>query len=334
MSKPPILLTRRIPQAGLDLLDRFCEVRMWEKEAVVPTEWLMEHVPSAKGLVCLLTDQIDKPVLDVASSLKVVSTMAVGYDHINIAECTRRGIPVGYTPGVLTETTADFAFALMMAAARRVVEGASFVKEGRWKTWSPTFLLGQDLHEATLGIVGFGRIGQAMARRAKGFSMRVLACCASKQVGPQDEGLQDVEFRDFQTVLKESDFVSLHVPLTPQTHHLIGKTELQRMKTSSILINTARGRVIDSDALYEALGHHVIAYAALDVTDPEPIPVNDRLLTLSNCLIVPHIASASVATRSKMAVMTADNLLAGLKGERLPFIVNPEVYGNAKKERA
>ena len=312
---------------GLELLEQSCDVQMWPDDAAVSREWMLEHVRFAKGLLCLLTDPIDRLVLDAANSLQVVSTMAVGYDHINITECTRRGIPVGHTPGVLTETTADFAFALMMTAARRIMEGVSFVKQGNWKTWSPTLLLGQDLHGATLGIVGFGRIGQAMARRARGFGMRIVACRASGQDVSQDEPMQDVELQDLETLLIESDFVSLHVPLTSQTHHLIGKTEFQRMKPSSILINTARGSVIDSEALYDALANHEIAYAALDVTDPEPIPCNDPLLTLPNCLIVPHIASASVATRGKMAVMAVENLLAGLKGERLPYVANPEVYG-------
>ena len=325
MSKPSVLITRQIPSPGLEMLKEHCELVMWKDDAVIPREWLFEHIRGVAGLLCLLTDHIDKTVLDAATSLKVVSTMAVGFDNINVAECTKRGIPVGHTPGILTETTADFAFALLMAAARRIVEGANYVKQGLWNTWSPTLLLGPDLHGATLGIVGFGRIGRAVAKRAKGFGMRVLACRSSSHHASPKEMTGDIECVDLPTVLDESDFVSLHVPLTNETHYLIGQTELQRMKASAILINTARGSVVDSQALYLALANHEIAYAALDVTDPEPISSDDPLLTLSNCLIVPHIASASIATRAKMAKMAATNLLAGLAGKPLPHCVNTGV---------
>jgi len=326
MSKPLVLVTRQIPDAGLDLLRGQCHVALWEEDSVVPRDWVLEHIREASGVLCLLTDTIDRGVLDAAPSLKVVSTMAVGFDNIAVNECSKRGIPVGHTPGVLTESTADFAFALLMAAARRIVDGARYVKEGHWKTWSPTLFLGQDMSGATLGIVGFGRIGQAVARRAKGFGMRVLACRSTTQAPTQGEAHDDVEFVDFPTVLTESDFVSLHVPLTQETDHLIGKSELARMKNSAILVNTSRGSVIDSQALALALAAGDITYAALDVTDPEPVPLEHPLFHEPHCLIVPHIASASFATRGKMSVMAAENLLAGLHGKRLPFVVNPEVY--------
>jgi len=326
MSKPLVLVTRQIPDVGLDLLRDQGLVTLWEHDSVAPRDWVLEHIRESTGVLCLLTDAMDAMVLDAAPLLKVVSTMAVGFDNIDVTECSKRGIPVGHTPGVLTETTADFAFALLMTAARRIVDGVEYVKEGHWNTWSPTLLLGQDLHGATLGIVGFGRIGQAVARRAKGFGMRVLACRSSAHSPTHDEDYDGIEIVDLPAVLTESDFVSLHVPLTQETHHLIGERELVRMKNSAILVNTSRGGVIDSLALALALSRGDIAYAALDVTDPEPIPLEHPLFHDPRCLIVPHIASASFATRGKMAVMAAENLLAGICGKRLPFVVNPEVY--------
>ncbi|MGB0910219.1 MAG: 2-hydroxyacid dehydrogenase [Nitrospirales bacterium] len=327
MSKPSVLLTRRIPEDGLRLLKESCSVVMWNDDSEAPCDWVLENISEVDGLLCLLTDNIDSAVLAAASRLRVVSTLAVGFDNISIIDCTNRGIPVGHTPGVLTETTADFAFALMMSAARRVGEAAAYVKQGHWKTWSPTAFLGHDLHGATLGIIGLGRIGRALAKRAHGFAMKVLACRSSSSSSCQKVDCDDVEYVDLHTLLAGSDFVSLHVPLTNETKQLIGLAELRSMKTTAILINTARGAVVDSQALYEALVQGEIAYAALDVTDPEPLPSDDPLLTLSNCLIVPHIASASIATRAKMAVMAAENLLAGLSGARLPYCANPEVYG-------
>jgi lactate dehydrogenase-like 2-hydroxyacid dehydrogenase len=238
---------------------------------------------------------------------------------------TARGIPVGNTPGVLTETTADMAFALLMAAARRVVEGAEYVRAGKWHTWGPTLLLGHDVHGATLGIVGLGRIGQGVARRALGFGMKVIYY--DPLYDPAEGDQVGVEVRStLDALLSEADFVSLHVPLTEDTHHLMDARALVKMKATAVLVNTSRGPVVDSDALYDALATGQIAYAALDVTDPEPLPVDHKLLTLPNCLVVPHIASASWATRTRMAVMAAENLLAGLRGQCLPNCVNPEVY--------
>lgn len=320
--KPRVYVTRQVPEQGVALLRQDCRVEIWEGALPVPRDVLMEKVADIDGLYCLLTERVDAELLDAAPCLRVVSNMAVGYNNIDVDACTARGIPVGNTPGVLTDTTADCAFALLMAAARRIVEGADYVRAGRWKTWGPMLLMGQDVHGATLGIVGFGRIGQAVARRAQGFGMRVLYHDAYvSDVAPE----LDATSVDLDTLLAESDFVSLHVPLTEETHHLIGEEELQRLKPTAILINTARGPVVDPDALYRALRDGEIAYTALDVTEPEPIPVDHPLLSLPNCIVVPHIASASVATRTKMAVIAAENLLAGLRGERLPHCVNPQV---------
>ncbi len=327
MSCPKVLMTRKVPERAMAYLQNQCELIVWERDQAVSRSWMLEQVCDAEGLYCLLTDPVDAELLQKASRLRVISTMAVGFDNIEVGECTKRGIPVGNTPGVLTETTADFAFALMMSAARRIVEGAAYVQSGQWQTWSPTLLLGQDLHNATLGIIGFGRIGQAVARRAKGFDMKVLVSGSSKNEASEIIDKSSVTRVDLPTLLAQSDFVTLHVPLTKKTTHLIGARELTVMKKTAVLVNTARGPVVNTKALYQALSRGDIGYAALDVTDPEPIHSDDPLLTLSNCLIVPHIASASVATRNKMAMMAAENLLAGLKGRPLPHCVNPEVYG-------
>lgn len=319
--KPKVYVTRQVPEKGIDMLRSECALEIWEGELPVPRDVLLEKAGDIDGLYSLLTERVDAELLDNAPRLRVVSNMAVGYDNIDVAACTARGIPVGYTPGVLTDTTADFAWALLMTAARRVVEGVDYVRGGRWKTWGPMLLMGQDVHGATLGIVGIGRIGQAMARRATGFDMRVL------YYDPyvSEAGIDDATSVDLDTLLAESDFVTLHVPLTEATHHLISREELRKMKPTAVLINTARGGIVDAGALYEGLREGQIAYAALDVTEPEPIPADHPLLSLSNCIVVPHIASASVATRTRMATMAAENLLAGLRGEPLPNCVNPEV---------
>lgn len=326
MDRFRVFVSRVLPDEGLALLAEACDVEVWPHETPPPREALLESVRGVDGLLSLLEDRVDGPLMDAAGpQLKVISNYAVGFDNVDVAAATARGIPVGNTPGVLTETTADLAFALLMAGARRLVEAAAYVQAGKWRSWHPTLLLGHDVHGATLGIVGMGRIGQALARRASGFDMRVLyydpSCDASKGL---DTG---AELRcSLPDLLAESDFVSLHVPLTDQTRHLIDAAALGNMKPTAVLVNTSRGPVVDMDALYGALSRGQIAYAALDVTEPEPLPADHRLLTLPNCLVVPHIGSASWATRRRMAVMAAENLLAGLRGERLPHCVNPEVY--------
>lgn len=324
MSKPRVYVTRVIPEKGLEMLREHCQVEVWPEELPPPKETILEKVRDCEGLLSLLTDPIDAEVMDAAPKLKVISQYAVGFDNIDIAEATRRGIPVGHTPGVLTDATADFAFTLLLAAARRVVEGADYVRAGRWKTWGPTLLLGADVWGATLGIIGFGRIGQAVARRGTGFNMRILAY----DPYPNEKAAAEigVELVDIVTLLRESDFVTLHTLLTKETYHLIGERELKMMKPTAILINTSRGPVVDPKALYKALKEGWITRAALDVTEPEPIPLDDPLLTLDNCLVVPHMASASITARTNMAIIAAKNLLAGLRGERLPHCANPQVY--------
>ena len=278
MVKPRVYVTRVIPDAGLERIRAVADAEVWEGDEPPPYEILLEKVEGLDGLVSLLTDRIDAELMDAAGgSLRVISQMAVGTDNIDLAAATERGIPVGNTPGVLTETTADFAFSLLMAAARRIVEGERYVKAGKWVTWSPTLLMGHDIHGATLGLIGFGRIGQGMAKRARGFGMRVLYAGPSVNEGTARE--LHAERRELNELLTESDFVSLHVPLTVQTTHLVGDREFKLMKPSAILINTARGPVVDPGALYRALKEGEIAYAALDVTEPEPIPVDDPLLT-------------------------------------------------------
>jgi lactate dehydrogenase-like 2-hydroxyacid dehydrogenase len=291
---------------------------LWEDELPPPRDELLRRVSGCDGVLTLLTDKVDDAFLDAAGPrLKVVSNYAVGYDNIDVAACARRGIAVGNTPGVLTDTTADLAFALLMSAARRLPEGDRYVRAGSWKTWGPLLLLGPDVHGATIGIVGFGRIGQAVARRARGFGMQVLY----HDLEPLPPSVTDplgATFLPLEELLPRSDFVTLHVNLSPVTRHLISATTLAQMKPTAVLVNTSRGPVVDQAALAAALRDGVIAAAALDVTDPEPIPIDDPLLGLDNCLIVPHIASASRATRGKMAAMAAANLVAGVNGEPLP----------------
>ncbi len=323
MSKPSVFVTRIIPDRGLAMLRERCDVRVWEDELPTPADVLRREVAGVDGLVCLLSDRIDAALIEAAPNLKVISQYAVGFDNIDVKAATARRIPVGNTPGVLTETTADLAFALLMAAARRLPEGERYVHAGKWKTWGPMLLMGQDIHGATLGILGLGRIGQAMARRARGFNMRVIYAHSRDVPEAASLGAERVSLDE---LLARSDFISLHTPLTPATHHLIDAAAFGKMKPTAILINTARGGVVDPDALYQALAGGRIAGAALDVTEPEPLPADHPLLTLDNCLVVPHVGSSSTATRGQMAVMTAENLLAGLRGERLPHCVNPEVY--------
>ncbi len=324
MSQPKVFVTRVIPDAGLDLLRPHVELDIWPDELPPDYETLRARSAAVDGLLCLLSDRIDAALIEGSPRLKVISTMAVGFDNIDIQAATARGIPVGHTPGALTEATADFAFALLMAAARRVTEAERYVRAGRWKTWGPMLLMGQDVYGATLGIIGLGRIGQAVARRARGFDMRVIYFGGSDEDAARAIG---AERRSLEDVLAESDFLSLHCPLTPETRGLINADALRRMKPTSILINTARGAVVDHAALYQALRDGWIAGAALDVTDPEPIPLDSPLLTLDNCVIAPHIASSTERTRARIARMAAENLLAGLRGERLPYCANPAVYG-------
>lgn len=324
MSKPKVFVTRIIPDKGLNLVKDFCEVDLWQGDLPPPRDELLRHVRGVDGLLSLLTDKVDSELMDAAGAqLKVISNFAVGFDNIDVGAATVRKIPIGNTPDVLTDATADFAFALMMAAGRRILEGDRYVRNGNWKTWGPMLFLGTEMKNATLGLVGFGRIGKAVARRAVGFDMRIIYCDPSESKPDPDLKATRV---DFETLLEESDYISLHTPLTPDTHHLIDSEALSRMKPGAVLVNTARGPVVDMDALYHALKEHRIFAAGLDVTEPEPLPLDSPLLALDNLIIVPHMASASKVARANMAWMAAQNLIAGLKGEPLPNCVNPQVY--------
>lgn len=328
MSKPRIFVTRILPQKGLDMVQTLSadyDIEVWQDPLPPAYDALIDKVKGLTGLLCLLTDKIDANLMDaIGPQIKVISQMAVGFDNIDIPAATARRIPIGNTPGVLTDATADFAWSLLMSAARRVVEGDKFTRAGKWKTWGPIDFLGPDVSGATLGIVGFGRIGQAAAKRAAGFDMRILYYDVQRK--PEAEKTFNAEYADLDTVLSQADFLSIHTVLSKETYHYFDDAKLRLMKPSAVLINTSRGPVVDPAALYRALTNGTIAYAALDVTEPEPIKMDDPLLTLDNIIIAPHIASASFTARNKMATMSAANLIAGLQGERLPNCVNPQVY--------
>jgi glyoxylate reductase len=307
-------VTRRLPGDALGRLAAEHEVEVWEQELPPPADELRFRTSGVEGLLSLLADPVDATLLESAPTLRAISNYAVGVDNVDLEAATTRGIPVGHTPDVLTETTADLAVALMLAVSRRIVEGDALVRRGEWRTWGPELFLGHDLHASTVGIVGYGRIGKAVARRVEAFGARVLQ---SSRSGGTPLG----------ELLSESDFVTVHVPLTPDTRGLIDENALERMKDTAILVNTARGPIVDTDALARALRSGAIAGAALDVTDPEPLPPDHPLLDAPNLVVVPHIGSATHATREAMADMAVDNLLAGLAGERMPHCANPEVYG-------
>ncbi|MEW9674411.1 2-hydroxyacid dehydrogenase [Ammoniphilus sp. 3BR4] len=323
--KQKVYITRKMPQEVVERISLSCEVRMWKEEDVpVPREVLEKEVAEADGLYCLLTEKIDRELLERAPRLRVVSNMAVGYNNIDVEAATERGVMVTNTPGVLTETTADLTFALLMATARRLVESSDFLRKGEWKTWSPMLLTGQDVYGSTLGIIGLGQIGEALAKRGKGFDMRILYHNRSRK--PQVEERLGIEYAEMETVLKESDFLCIMTPYTPETHHLIGRKELSLMKETAVLINTARGGIVDETALHEALAEKKIWAAGLDVFEQEPVPVDHPLLALPDVVTLPHIGSASLQTRLKMAVLAAENLLDALNGDRPRHLVNPEAF--------
>jgi len=299
-------VTRRIPGPALDRLIDAHDVEVWPHRLPPTPDELREHVAGVEGLLSLLTDTVDEALLDAAPDLRAISNYAVGTDNVDLEAATARGIPVGNTPDVLTDATADLAFALLLALARRLPEGERDVREGQWVTFEPDRNLGAEVTGATLGIVGFGRIGKAVARRAEGFGMEIL------HTG-------DVELEE---LLERSDFVTLHCPLTPETRHLIDEAALDRMKPTALLVNTARGPIVDAAALERALHERAIAGAALDVTDPEPLPADHPLLEAPNLLVVPHVGSATVRTRHKMTEIAVDNLLAALAGEPMPHQAN------------
>ena len=318
-----IYVTRQIPEAALTLLRPHGDLTVWGQEKVVPREVLGQEIRETDALLCMVSERIDEDLLSYASRLRIVANMAVGYDNVDVPALTRREIVFTNTPGVLTETTADLAFALVLGIARRISEGERLVRLGQWPTWSPFVFLGTDVHHATLGIVGLGRIGSEVAKRAKGFDMRILYTNRSRN--PEAEKRFGCAWVDLPTLLRESDFVVVLVPLSSETRHLLSTPQFNLMKRTAFLINAARGPIVDQRALYEALHDGVIAGAALDVTDPEPIPHDDPLLSLENCLIVPHVGSASIATRTRMATLAAENIAAFLSGHRPLTPVNPEV---------
>jgi glyoxylate reductase len=319
MKKEKVFITRRIPEKGIELLQKQYEVEVWSDEEPIPRDILLSKIQNFGGLVCMLSDKIDKELMDQAPKLKVIANYAVGFDNIDVKYASKKGIKVGNTPGVLTETTADLAFSLLMAASRRITEAVEYVKAGKWHTWGPRLLLGYDVWGSTLGVIGFGRIGQAMARRGLGFGMKVLY--HSRTPKPEAEEAMDVEYASLDEIYSQSDYISLHTNLNESSKGLIDKKALNQMKSNCILINTARGAVINTEDLIDALETGKIAGAGLDVTDPEPIPSDSKLLKLNNCIVVPHIGSASYATRSKMSVMAAENVIAALSGETLPYEV-------------
>src|SRR5262245_34043188 len=327
--KPKVFVTRVLPEAGLKLIRAACHTEVWQDQLPPPAAVLRQKISGCDGLVSLLTDKIDGPILDLAPRFKVISNFAVGFNNIDIPAATERGIAVGNTPGVLTDATADMAFCLLIAAARRVVEGHQYTLSGKWKTWEPLGHLGQDLAGKTLGIVGMGRIGYAMAQRCHaGWEMTILYHDVYKnEKAERDLAAKQV---DFDTLLRESDFISVHTDLNEKTRHMFAAEQFRKMKRTAVFVNSARGPLVDQKALYEALKSGTIFAAGLDVTDPEPPARDDPLLQLPNIVIAPHIASATVQTRNRMAEICADNLIAGVTGQKLPAWVNPEVEGKRR----
>ena len=317
-----VLVTRKIPDAGMKMLGKKCKVRLWEKDYPIPRQVLLKRAKGVAGILCLLTDKIDKTVMDSAGpGLKVISTMAVGFDNVDVGEATRRGIFVANTPGVLTEATADLTWALILSLARRIVEGDCMMHAKKFTGWSPTLLLGADFCGATIGVIGMGRIGKAVARRATGFGMKVIYHDANRLPAGLEKSIP-AQFMPLKRVISESDFISLHCPLNQDTYHLIGEKEFSMMKKSAYLINVARGPVVDEKALVLALRSKKIAGAAFDVYEHEP-KLAPGLASLKNVVLAPHLGSASIQTRNKMAIMAAQNLLSGLQGKKPRWCVNP-----------
>jgi glyoxylate reductase len=324
-AKPRVFVTRAIAPDAIAKLAAHARVEVWDRETPPPYAELTRRAREADAILTMVTDKIDASLIASAPRLRAISNMAVGLDNIDIAAATRAGIAVGHTPGVLTEATADLAFALLMAAARRVAQGDREVRSGKWSTWGPAVLLGPDVFGATLGIIGWGKIGRAMARRAVGFNLRVVYATRSRRGRKSSEEIAGAKAVSLKRLLAISDFVSLHVPLTRETRHLIGAKEFASMKRGAIVINTARGAVVDQKALYRSLKSGKLGGAGLDVTDPEPIAPNDPLLKLPNVVITPHIGSASYSSRYKMAQIATDNIIAVLNGRKPPFCANPAV---------
>jgi glyoxylate reductase len=325
MFKPRVYITRQIFPDALDLIEKSADLELWPEDEPPSPEQLREAMADVDGAIINVMDRIDAPLLDAAPKLKVLSQVAAGLDNIDVPEATKREILVGYTPGVLAKSTADLAFGLLLAVARRVVESDKWVREGNWKiSHHPMFWLGSEVNGSTLGILGLGGIGLEMAKRAQGFDMKVLYHSRTRK--PETAKELGLKYASFKRLLTESDFISIHVPLTPETNQFIGEKELKMMKPTAILVNLSRGPVVDTDALYKALAKGWIAGAGLDVFDPEPVPAGHPVLGLDNVVVLPHIGSASNRSRREMHLLAARNLLAGLNGERLEACANPEVY--------
>jgi glyoxylate reductase len=323
MAKPKIYVTRDIGERGLKMIRQHFDTEVWPEYAPPPKKTIIEKARNADALATLLSDRIDAEVFNAAPKLKIVSQLAVGFDNIDVPEATKRGIYVTNTPEVLTDTTADFAWALLLAVARRVVEADKYVRTGQWKVgWHPNMMAGRDVYGATIGVVGAGRIGYAVAKRATGFDMKILFYDVVPR--PEIEKL-GAKKADLDTLLKQSDFVSIHVPLMKETQHLISEQRLRLMKKTAYFINNSRGPVVDEKALYKALKEGWIAGAGLDVFEQEPIPVDSPLLKMDNVVVAPHISSASLETRSRMAEMVAENLVSFFEGKKPPNLINPDV---------
>jgi len=325
MSRPVVYVTRTINDLALHKIQNHAEIDMWDGKDPVPYKILEEKIRVVDGLLTLLTDKIDAALIDKrGSNLKVISQMAVGYDNIDLEAATRAGLPVGHTPGVLTETCADFTMALLLAGARRIIEGHNEVQKGIWRPWGPEVLLGEEVNGANLGIIGFGRIGKAVARRAAGFGMKLYYHDPYRD--REYEKAHNVNYLELDDLLRTCDFITIHTSLSEATYHLIDAPQFAMMKPNAILINTSRGGVVNPPALHDALKNSLIRCAALDVFEPEPIPADHPILKLDNLIMTPHIASASTRTRQLMALMAAENLIAGLKNEKLPYCANSAVY--------
>lgn len=327
-----VFITRQVPEEGLVLLRKEVDLEIWPGRTPPPRDVLLEYAKQVDGMFTMLTDRVDAEMIAEAKNLKVISNYAVGFDNVAVDAATKHGVVVTNTPGVLTETTADLAFSLLMATARRIVEGDYLVRRGDWVAWEPDLLLGQDIYGAKLGILGLGGIGQAMARRAAGFSMEISYWNRTRR--PDLEESLGLRYAEIDEIMQESDYISLHLPLNDGTKNMVSKERIAMMKKSAILINTARGGLVDNDALYLALKERRIAGAGLDVFPKEPISSDNPFVQLGNVVLAPHIGSASVQTRTRMVRMVVDDLLAVLRGEKPERLVNPEVWEVRKSIRS
>lgn len=320
-----VLITRKLPEEAVRLLDSNFDIYMWEKENdPIPYEVLVKEAEDASAIITNVSDSINKELIENSPNLKVISTMAVGYDNIDVNAATKRGIPIGHTPGVLSEAVADLTFSLMVATSRRIVEGMDFIRDGKWKAWGPMLLTGKTLNGATIGIIGMGRIGRAVAKRTAGFDMKVLYHNRSRNVEAEEEF--GAIYSSLDDLLTQSDYVVLLAPSTPETYKMIGKNEFAKMKSNAVFINTSRGTNVDEEALYNALKNKEIWAAGLDVFEKEPIDQSHPLLTLDNVILLPHIGSANIETRINMAQLAVKNAICGLRDEKLLHTVNHQVY--------